>query len=118
MKEKRKKIYLTFFVYTVLVAGLFAGVILIGNIRPWERTKKAPAVFQESARELDNPNRGFYYIYDFWITDEETDYQQTVEDRYQKDADTDLTMIQICLQNYRGGEITELLFTVRLIIKI
>lgn len=107
MTEKRKKLYLTFFVYTALVAGLFTTIVLIGNIRPWERAKKYPVEFQESARELDNPNRGFYYIYDFWITDEQTDYQQTVDDRYQEDVDTELTMIQICLQDYREGEITE-----------
>ena len=30
--------------------------------------------FTESSIELQNPNRGFYYIYGFWIKDESVDY--------------------------------------------
>ena len=98
---------LTFFLYVILVAALLAVIFLIGSSRLRGRVKKSTVQFHESARELDNPNRGFYFIYDFTITDEETNYQQIISDRYREDPNTSLTMIQICLQNFRGGAITE-----------
>lgn len=64
-------------------------------------------LFTESSRELRNPNRGFYYIYGFRITDEETDYETLVNDRYKTDKNTCITMVQINLQTYRDKEITE-----------
>lgn len=62
--------------------------------------------FTESSRELSNLNRGFYYIYGFMITDEDTDYEALVKDRYKTDQDTNLTMVQVNLQAYRETEIT------------
>lgn len=64
-------------------------------------------IFTESSRELRNPNRGFYHIYGFRITDEEIDYSELVRNRYQGDKDTCLTMVQVNLQTYRESEITE-----------
>ena len=32
--------------------------------------------FEESNRLLQNPNRGFYYIHGFWISEEETDFKE------------------------------------------
>lgn len=63
--------------------------------------------FTESARELRNPNRGFYQLYSFMITDEEEDYPRLISEQYVHDTDTKLTLIQICLQTYRQGAITE-----------
>ena len=64
-------------------------------------------LFTESSRELRNPNRGFYCLYTFRITEEETDYQQLVKQSYHRDKNTELTQIQICLQAYREGPISE-----------
>ena len=63
--------------------------------------------FTESARDLKNPNRGFYHLYTFWITEEETDYEELIERMYDEDTDTQLTLVKICLQNYRGEMIGE-----------
>lgn len=63
--------------------------------------------FTESARELDNPNRGFYHIHGFRITDEKENYQQLVADDYAGDQDTNLSLIEINLQSYRDGAITQ-----------
>lgn len=63
--------------------------------------------FTESSQELDNPGRGFYYIYGFQITDKKKDYQQIVADKYEKDQDTRLALVQINLQNYRSRAITK-----------
>lgn len=89
------------------VTALAAGIILVFHHGLGMRIKTQATRFDESARELDNPNRGFYFIYDFWITDSETDYESVVADRYQKDSETNLTLIQICLQDYQEGEISE-----------
>lgn len=64
-------------------------------------------VFTESNRELRNPNCGFYYIYRFMIQDEETDYEKLVKESYQNDTETTITLLQINLQNYRNGEISQ-----------
>ena len=63
--------------------------------------------FTQSSRKIQNPNRGFYYIYKFWITDGETDYMQDVAKKYREDAGTSLTLVEINLQNYREGEISD-----------
>ena len=63
--------------------------------------------FTESARQLRNPGRGYYNIYLFEITDEEVNYPQLVEAAYQKDKATTLTLVEINLQEYREGEISQ-----------
>ena len=63
--------------------------------------------FTESSRELRNPYRGFYSLYRFWISEDETDCQQLVKEKYYKDKDTEITLVQICLQAYREGAIGE-----------
>ena len=64
-------------------------------------------IFTESSRELHNPNRGFYNLYSFQITDEKQDYTRTVSALVQQDTDTKLTLVQICLKAYRQSVITE-----------
>ncbi len=72
-----------------------------------ERLEVESFSFTESARELRNPNRGFYHLYRFQITEEPEDYKALVQERYQKDTDTELTLVQISLQAYREKEIGE-----------
>lgn len=90
----------------VLSAGLtvmlsFAAVRCYrGNI------KMESCQFTESARELPNTDRGFYKIYRFMITDEETDYGELVRELYDGDEKEGLSLIEINLQNYRDKEIS------------
>lgn len=72
-----------------------------------ERLEVESYSFTESARELRNPNRGFYHLYGFQITEEPEDYRNLVEERFQKDTDTELTLVQISLQAYRDKPIGE-----------
>lgn len=106
MVRKHKRMYLSLF-YLIITLLILIGVYRGGSGRLWGKVKIDSVKFKETAQKLDNPNRGFYYIYDFWITDEQTDYRQLVAERYEKDTDTELTMLQICLQDYHKGEITE-----------
>ncbi len=66
--------------------------------------------FTESARALKNPNRGFYHMHGYFIKDEVRSLKSFQEDlgwRFAKDDETTLTMIQINLQHFRNGEISE-----------
>lgn len=63
-------------------------------------------VFTESDRKLNNPNRGFYQLYEFLITDDETDYKKFIEEWYPEITDINLMFIQINLQSYREGDIS------------
>lgn len=63
--------------------------------------------FQESARELHNPGRGFYNLYRFMITDEKENYWQIVQELYREDVDTSLSLVEINLQKYRDGQVSE-----------
>lgn len=91
--------------YILTVAALFVCVLVWKNMRMKVYVESHP--FTESSRELRNPYRGFYRLYRFWITEEETDYQQLVKESYYKDKNTELTLVQICLQTYRDGPIGE-----------
>lgn len=63
--------------------------------------------FTESARELNNPNRGFYEMFGLRIAEEPVDWKAAIEDRIKKDSDTVLCLVEINLQAYRLGPISE-----------
>lgn len=94
-------------VLIVLVAGMafmlghFVAKRNHGNIYTKEYA------FTESSRKLTNPNRGFYRIYGFMITDEGEDYSYAVEQKMCNDSDTTLAMMQINLNNYSDGPISQ-----------
>lgn len=83
---------------------MFFGVTLHGMSGKVEVESFA---FTESAKELRNPNRGFYRLYRFTVTEELADYTEFVETQYLNDTDTELTLVQICLQAYRQSAIGE-----------
>lgn len=93
---------LRFILFAWLAAALYFGAVRYyrGNI------KMESCQFTESARELPNSGRGFYKLYRFMITDEETDYERLVRELYVGDEKTGLSLIEINLQNYRDGEIS------------
>ncbi|MCD7836161.1 MAG: DUF4832 domain-containing protein [Lachnospiraceae bacterium] len=63
--------------------------------------------FTESNMQLINPNRGFYFMHGFTISDEGTDYEKEFEWRFSEDTETALSMIEINLQEYTDGSISE-----------
>lgn len=62
--------------------------------------------FTESAKELRNPDRGFYAIYGFRIKEEPVDYAAELVERMKEDTATTLAMLQINLQEYRSGALS------------
>lgn len=80
----------------IVVLNHFRGNIRMENYR-----------FKESARELRNPGRGFYNLYRFMITDEKVNYWQLIQELYRNDEHTSLSLVEINLQKYRDGEISE-----------
>ena len=73
----------------LLAIGLLCIIWIFLNVK---RVKIEKTVFTESNRELQNPNRGFYFIYGFMIQDVEMDYAKLVKERYQNDTETTLTL--------------------------
>ena len=95
------------------ILALGAAVVLcliaaaqMGSLFHWKVTC-TPAAFAESSRRLSNPDRGFYYIYGYRITDEPVDYATDLRDRTKEDDATRLGMMQINLREYRTGAISE-----------
>lgn len=107
MAGKRMEILGTVSFMVMIALMLLLCALLLGGCTPGGRAKPKAVRFTESAKELHNPNRGFYYIHDFWIRDEEMDFEQLMSEKFAVDADTELALIQICLQDYREGDITE-----------
>ena len=62
--------------------------------------------FTETTDKLENPERGFYYIYGFRINDYPIDYEAVVKEKFEKDPDTQLALILINLKSYRTGDIS------------
>ena len=90
----------------VAVVLCLAAAAQMGSLFHWKVTC-TPAAFAESSRRLSNPDRGFYYIYGYRITDEPVDYATDLRDRTREDDATRLGMMQINLREYRTGAISE-----------
>ncbi len=64
--------------------------------------------FTETAEYLPNPNRGFYYMYGFMISDEnDPDYMAEVHQRMGGTHEMTLAMVHVNLQKYNDGPISE-----------
>ena len=105
MSRTKRSMCYSIVLILLLTAAVFSGITIMNYYR--ERIRMEKYSFTESARELHNPERGFYNLYCFMITDEEADYEQFVQDYYSKDRNTSLALIEINLQNYRDCEISE-----------
>ena len=61
----------------------------------------------ESKNLINNPNRGFYRIYGFRIEDESVNWKQDVDKRIKNDDDATLALIEVNIQAYKDGKITD-----------
>ena len=108
---KKKVIFSWILVILLLIVLFFVGAAAV--VRTWAAGRGHGNVnvtcyeFHESDRVLLNPNRGFYHMHGFVISDEETDYRENLAYRYCRDTETALTMMEINLQNYRSGDISQ-----------
>lgn len=87
----------------LLMAVLLAAA---GRETPVPLARTECVSFTESAKELKNPNRGFYHMHGFVISDEEADYAKTVARQFRAEADASLTLIEINLKEYRDRPIS------------
>lgn len=96
-------------VFILLLAVLAALLLLAWRETAADRGKieTESRVFTESARELKNPNRGFYRMYSFPVTDKKADYRKLMSRIKKNDSDTKLMMAQINLKYYRDGRISK-----------
>ena len=99
MKKK-----LIFFILSILIIiGIAAGV---HDYFHWQVTFDTE-IFTESAEKIWNPDRGFYHIYGFLISDEPADMCEQLDRQMEKDTGHALAMVQINLREYRDKEISE-----------
>lgn len=102
-KRRRVAVKVTlFFLFIVIVLVMvYAETHFHWNVALQEE------IFVESARNLKNPNRGFYHIYGYRIEDETVDWQTRVSNAMEADTETQLSLIEINLQKYHLGEISD-----------
>lgn len=95
------------FIGIVLLLVLIAAVLYLTLYRKHGSGTVQIQKYTESARKLENPNRGFYQMYGFVISDEGEDYAASVADRITDDSDMTLALVQINLREYADGAITD-----------
>lgn len=98
----RKKL-LFFILFVLVIAGIIAGV---HDYFHW-KVMLTEENFTESSEEIWNPDRGFYHIYGFLISDEPVDMGEQLDTQMEKDSDHALAMVQINLREYREKEISK-----------
>ena len=103
MKRIIRRIILAFCVL-FSVQMIVSGATLIRRNHLFVRTEAE--VFEESARILKNPDCGFYRIYRFFIDEKQEINSRLLEEIFAGDEETTLAQIQINLQSYRDGRIS------------
>ena len=98
----RKKLVF-FILFVLIITGIAAG---LHDYFHWQVTFNTEN-FTESAEEIWNPDRGFYHIYGFLISDEPADMGEQLDRQMEKDTGHALAMVQINLREYRDREISE-----------
>ena len=78
----RKKI-LFFILFVLMITGIAVG---IHDYFHWQ-VMLTTETFTESTEKIWNPNRGFYHIYGFLISDEPADMSEQLDRQMQKDTD-------------------------------
>lgn len=90
-----------------LTAGAFFSIGHYVARRGHGNVKTESFTFTESSRFLRNPNRGFYYMYGFMISEEPEDYQAIVASRMGGVQDMTLAMVHVNLQKYNDRALSE-----------
>ena len=78
----RKKL-LFFILFVLMITGIAVG---IHDYFHWQ-VMLTMETFTESTEKIWNPNRGFYHIYGFLISDEPADMSDQLDRQIQKDTD-------------------------------
>lgn len=112
-REKIRRGRIFFKAFLLFIAAVLCLAVFVRRIRDYfdlrghGNVRTESCEFTESDRQLRNPNRGFYHMHGFVITDDVTDYREEFAWRFSDDQDTSLAMIEINLQNYSAGSISE-----------
>lgn len=91
----------------LVLPGLLVADAGCSGAAPERRVKTESVTFTESAKRLENPDRGFFHLHGFVISDEETGYLEEVEQRFGGDTETALMAVQINLREYRDRPISK-----------
>ncbi len=101
------KLLLIIVIVFAVISAFFAGYYFARRNHGNVLIEKS-VTFSESADALNNPNRGFYYICGFRITDDNfVDYEELVAEKMLRSQQHSLSMVQINLREYKDGLISE-----------
>ena len=104
--NKRKKINIIGIVVGVVCAFTIGMCAVVLYHFHWNLTLDNVKLV-ESKNLINNPNRGFYRIYGFRIEDESVNWKQDVDKRIKNDDDATLALIEVNIQAYKDGKITD-----------
>ena len=104
--NKRKKINIIGIVVGVVCAFAIGMCAVVLYHFHWNLTLDNVKLV-ESKNLINNPNRGFYWIYGFRIEDESVNWKQDVDKRIKNDDDATLALIEVNIQAYKDGKITD-----------
>lgn len=104
--NKRKKINIIGIVVGVVCAFAIGMCAVVLYHFHWNLTLDNVKLV-ESKNLINNPNRGFYRIYGFRIEDESVNWKQDVDKRIKNDDDATLALIEVNIQAYKDGKITD-----------
>ena len=93
----------------LVVTGLCLILAVICVVQPWKlRWNMEPHVenLTDSAKILQNPNRGFYHIYGVLLSDVAQDVKNDFQAKMKNDTESTLALMEINLYNYRDREIS------------
>ena len=100
----RKRITVCILCFLVVLLG---GISIFFKIKYHWQVDVKVETFKESDKKLTNVNRGFYRLYGYTITDESTDFDELMKNTLGLDEEYSLELIEINLQNYANGDISE-----------
>ncbi|MFA9462741.1 MAG: DUF4832 domain-containing protein [Velocimicrobium sp.] len=110
-REKAKKIKsnLLFIVFPICL--IFIGLTLIWMFKNYRQVNFSQADLTETTNTLSNPYAGWYHIYGYLLSDDETYNKTSVLTSCEKDTDTNLALLEINLKNYNMGSISDFALT-------
>lgn len=98
--------------FTGIILIIVLSFVMMGSciVQPWSIRFGMHArseQMQESSKELENPNRGFYHIYGVSLSEQQEDVGKSLKDKMQSDTKSTLALMEINLYEYRQGDLSQ-----------
>lgn len=105
MKRLFKALFLFVFISLIAYGAFYLGGFFRGRTHGMVYAQKNE--FTESAKKLQNPNRGFYELFGVVVAEQEEDYTALVRQKIQAADELELYLVQVNLCRFREGAISK-----------